>query len=368
MPAYNESRLNAIFFVTFIIVGVFYLHSLVLSVVFQVFVQSANEVHHRSSSDKEESIRLAFYALALATNNKHDDDVIPNSGWPPNALVDSRLVFETLRLLRPHYNGLKLKVLLKVIVPSYAKKKEQDCVNGPSETNQHLDYSHFRMRMTQALSSSIRITRSRTTLGWCVEVLSGIVSIFNFIYVILLTSNYQANWFVKSEFAMGSLITLLALAEAGIRYNPLKASYRMNPISRVNAILDGVGALGALLSLTGIIWYSVGHVSGLEFLLTGRAIGMIQSMRFTVWFREVLQRSLHVLPFLSGPIFMVLMTIHVFVCIGMALWGGAVDPDELAANGNLEELFYLNNFNSYGEGCITIFNVLVVNDWHQIAK
>jgi hypothetical protein len=106
----------------------------------------------------------------------------------------------------------------------------------------------------------------------------------------------------------------------------------------------------------------------MDFLLTGRAIGMIQSMRFSLWFREVLQRSLYVLPLLSGPIFLVLSTIHIFVCIGMLLWSGAVDTDELAMNENVEPLFYLNNFNSYGKGFVTIFNVLVVNDWHQIAK
>jgi hypothetical protein len=85
-------------------------------------------------------------------------------------------------------------------------------------------------------------------------------------------------------------------------------------------------------------------------------------------FFSLFRRSLYVLPYLSGPIFLVLTSVHIFVCIGMALWGGAIDMDELAMNENVEALFYLNNFNSYGEGCICIFNVLVINDWHQIAK
>ena len=111
-----------------------------------------------------------------------------------------------------------------------------------------------------------------------------------------------------------------------------------------------------------------GHESGLEYLLIGRAIGMIQSMRFSIWFREVLQRSLYVLPFLAGPILLILTAMHIFVYIGMALWEGTVDVEEQASNENIEYLYYLNNFNSYAEGCITVFNVLVVNDWHQISK
>ena len=52
----------------------------------------------------------------------------------------------------------------------------------------------------------------------------------------------------------------------------------------------------------------------------------------------------------------------------MGLWEGAVDVEEQALNENVEYLFFLLNFNSYNEGLISVFNVLVVNDWHQIAK
>ena len=37
-------------------------------------------------------------------------------------------------------------------------------------------------------------------------------------------------------------------------------------------------------------------------------------------------------------------------------------------NEDLTPFYYLNNFNSYTEGLITMFNVAVVNDWHAIAE
>ena len=52
----------------------------------------------------------------------------------------------------------------------------------------------------------------------------------------------------------------------------------------------------------------------------------------------------------------------------MTLWGGYIDPTVLRSNTILTPLYYLNNFNSYTEGLVTIFNVLVVNDWHAIAE
>ena len=36
--------------------------------------------------------------------------------------------------------------------------------------------------------------------------------------------------------------------------------------------------------------------------------------------------------------------------------------------GQINDLYDLNNFNSYAEGAVTMFQVLVVNDWHAVAK
>ena len=95
---------------------------------------------------------------------------------------------------------------------------------------------------------------------------------------------------------------------------------------------------------------------------------MIRMMRFSQIFRDVVRRSADVLPAMAGPVILVLTTVHTFVCLGIALWGGAIDPEEFATFNDLTPLYYLNNFNSYTEGLVTIFNVLVVNDWHAIAQ
>lgn len=50
----------------------------------------------------------------------------------------------------------------------------------------------------------------------------------------------------------------------------------------------------------------------------------------------------------------------------MAFWGGAIDVG--THEGLIEDLYDLNNFNSYQEGMVTMFQVLVVNDWHAIAQ
>lgn len=233
MPAYDESGWNAIFFVMFIVVGVFYLHSLVLSVVFQVFIKSATEVHRRSIADKEQSLRLSY--LALTSSSPIDST--------ESTFLFPRVMRETLHQLRPHYNRLKSKVLMDVLIPAASE--------GSPERTFPLSYSHFRNKIRQVLTSSVRVTRSHSVLGLTVEVFGAFCAICNLVYVVLVTSKFDAAWFYNSEFLWGTMLTFAALIEAMLRYNPVKFGYRIDPMSRLNAILDGTGTIGALVSLLG---------------------------------------------------------------------------------------------------------------------
>ena len=94
-------------------------------------------------------------------------------------------------------------------------------------------------------------------------------------------------------------------------------------------------------------------------------IFLTKKLNFQI-FRDIVQRSSEVIPALSGPSILVVGSIHLFVYFGMALWGGAVDVG--AHPGDIEDLYDLNNFNSYAEGAVTMFQVLVVNDWHAVAR
>jgi two pore calcium channel protein len=116
------------------------------------------------------------------------------------------------------------------------------------------------------------------------------------------------------------------------------------------------------------VQYVGGYESEIDYLLMGRAIDMIRVMRFFQIFRDVIRRSADVLPAMRGPIVLVVTIVHVFVYLGIGLWGGAIDVESLAQNKSITPLYYLNNFNSYAEGLVTMFNVLVVNDWHAVAE
>jgi hypothetical protein len=100
---YQASKFSAFFFVFFIVTAVFYLHSLVLSVVFQTYVMAASEIHERGVADREESVHLSYLAL-----RQHD---------PSRSVISTESVRELLYQLRPHYNSYKINALVDIVVP-----------------------------------------------------------------------------------------------------------------------------------------------------------------------------------------------------------------------------------------------------------
>jgi Ion transport protein len=339
MPMYEEAPTQALYFVVFIITCIIYYHSLVLSVVFQTYIQAMTEIHERSVSDREDAVRLAFLALI---KDPHADYISTTS------------VKKCLQVVRPHYNSLKLKALLEIVDPA----------------NQHIvDYPSFRTKIRQALNASIRTARSATSFAMAVELIAVIVAVSNFIYVILVSSEWDAAWFENIEVVLGSVITILGLLELLIRFNPLRFQH-FTPITRLNVFFDGLALVAAVLSCVGIVQSAAGFddEDHIDYLLMGRALDMVRVMRFFPIFRDVVRRSSDVLPAMAGPLVLLLSVIHEFVFVGMMIWSGAIDVETLAENDKLTPLYCLNNFNSYTEGLVTVFNVFIVNDWHAIAE
>ena len=118
-------------------------------------------------------------------------------------------------------------------------------------SNQQLiDYPTFRTKIRQALNASIRTSRSSSGFAMAVELIAVLVALTNFVYVILLASEFEATWFDETAAAAGSVITLLGLLELVIRFNPLRVP-NFAPITRLNGTFDGLALIGALVSCVG---------------------------------------------------------------------------------------------------------------------
>lgn len=128
-----------------------------------------------------------------------------------------------------------------------------DIVNPDSHNV--IDYHTFRTNIRQALNASIRTSSSASTFAMCIELVAVVVAVTNFIYVILLTSEFEAEWFDGAALWFGSAITLLGVLELEIRFNPLKMT-NFSPLTRLNTTFDGLATVAALVSLFGelFVW------------------------------------------------------------------------------------------------------------------
>jgi hypothetical protein len=318
MPIYQASKFSAFFFVFFIVTAVFYLHSLVLSVVFQTYIQAAAEIHERSSADREGAVQLAYMALQQPSTSP--------------GVIDVQLVRKTLQVIRPHYSAMKINALVEIVNPS---------------NQSTVDYPTFRTKIRQALNASIRTARNASPLAMSIELVAVFVAIANFVYVILVSSPFNESWFNAIQVQVGIFITVLAAFELLIRFNPLRIP-DFTPLTRLNATFDGSALVASVISCIGIVLFILGRPTALEYVLTGRAIDMIRIMRFFQIFRDIARRSSDVIPALAGPVVLVVTTLHIFVYLGMAFWGGAITVGQYGHK--ITFLYELNNFNSYQEG------------------
>mmetsp|Transcript_22693 Transcript_22693/g.33507 ORF Transcript_22693/g.33507 Transcript_22693/m.33507 type:complete len:807 (-) Transcript_22693:66-2486(-) len=332
MPMYSKYQSSAFFFVTYETIAALYLHSLVLSVVFQSFIQAKTEINANSMTEREETIRLSFEAL-------QDPD-------REDSMVETQEIRKTLSLLRPHYNNMKITALMDIVNPAGCEV---------------IDYPTFRMRIRKALNTSIRAASTRNTFAYLLEIIAGLLAATNVFYVIFWSLLYDMMWSDSIAYPAGVAITFLGVFELAARINPFNF-YNFVPITRPNATFDGLACVAALVSC----WGMFQNQYRLQLMLTGRAIDMVRIMRFQRIFRDIVKRSGDVIPALVGPIALVITAQHLFVYLGMALWGGAIEFGE--HDDVIEPLYDLNNFNSYLEGIVTMFQVLVINDWHEIAE
>lgn len=115
--------------------SVLYLHSLVLSVIFQSYSQAITDIRQRKKDNKERSLLIAFKTLmklrkttktkTLSNNNnnnrgngkKKENRTTTSAGKLPNDVIYMRTVKKTIMLVRPHYTSSKIDRLAEMLDP-----------------------------------------------------------------------------------------------------------------------------------------------------------------------------------------------------------------------------------------------------------
>lgn len=241
IAVYNQYPSSAVFFVSFLVICVFYVHSIVLSVVFQTYIQAITAIRQRSTLDRQESLKLAFHALHPRNDTETSE-----------TYVEIAKLKRVIQMIRPHYDDSKVGVLLRILDPTTIGK---------------ISFHSFRERMPKVLRTSLRTSRRITGGSIFLATLGVFVAISNLIYVLLLSSTLEFLLLSNLILPVGSFIVFLALLEVILRVRPNSSS------TNRHRVLDSLAIAAAFVSLTGLIMHAINDEKGLQLLLFGRAVG-----------------------------------------------------------------------------------------------
>ena len=70
---------------------------------------------------------------------------------------------------------------------------------------------------------------------------------------------------------------------------------------------------------------------------------------------------------MTGPFISAMLSLYIvffiYVQVGMILFGGKINIYSTTIDDSVPGLYYLLNFNSFGAGMITMFHIMIVNNW-----
>ena len=112
----------------------------------------------------------------------------------------------------------------------------------------------------------------------------------------------------------------------------------------------------------------------LTIILLGRCMEMLQVIRLFDQFVVTVNSIVQALPGIISHLITVMFSVmHVFACIGLCVFkcknGPCISPSTDFGHGSGQDpLYSLLNFDTYFSSMVTLFNMLIVNNWNVIAE
>eukprot|EP00936_MAST-01D_sp_MAST-1D-sp1_P002157 g2157.t1 len=119
--------------------------------------------------------------------------------------------------------------------------------------------------------------------------------------------------------------------------------------------------------------FGVGHSSQRLVVRVALLLRLLRLTRVVVAlkrFNTIFTTYMSLLPAFATMFGMLFAIFNIFAEIGIAIFGGRIYKGAPALNGTMFEQsgYEVNNFNDYGSACMTLFELLVVNNWQVLME
>ncbi|KAK9078756.1 hypothetical protein SSX86_002814 [Deinandra increscens subsp. villosa] len=360
IPAYKSSRWSSLFFVLYVLLGVYFVTNLVLAVVYDSFkaelvkqvcakdemrtriLRSAFDLidkNHAGFLDKEQCIEL-FEEL----NNYRT--------LPKTSKEDFELIFSELddsgdfKINAEEFNDLCNAIALK-----FQKEDTEPWLKK---------FVFYNSSMSETLKNFVKSTK----FGYVVA----FILLLNLVAVITETTldiqnNSGQKFWQKVEFVFG-WIYVLEMALKVYTYG--FENYWEDSQNKFDFIVTWVIVIGetaTFVSPQDLTFISNGE--WIRYLLIARMLRLIRLLMHVKRYRAFVATFLTLIPSLMPYLGTVFCIMCIYCTMGIQLFGGIVNagnPD-LPATDLVDSDYLLFNFNDFPNGMVTLFNLLVMGNW-----
>ncbi|GAV70418.1 Ion_trans domain-containing protein/EF_hand_5 domain-containing protein [Cephalotus follicularis] len=362
IPAYKASRWYCLFFVIYVLLGVYFVTNLILAVVYDIFKsQLAKQVlkmdhmrksvlgkafnlidkHHRGFIDKEQCIKL-FEEL----NNYRT--------LPKISREEFEFIFDEL----DDSHDFKINMdefadLCNAIALRFQKEDSPSC------------FENYPSIYHSPLSENLKAFVKSPKFGYLISC----ILILNLFAVIIETTldiqndSDQKVW-QEVEFVFGWIYMLeMALKVYSFGFE----NYWRDGENRFDFLVTWIIVIGE--TLTFVSPFRLTFLSNgewIRYLLLARMLRLIRLLMHIQRCRAFIATFLTLIPSLMPYLGTIFCVLCIYCSLGIQLFGGIVNAGnaKLKDTDLYEDDYLLFNFNDYPNGMVTLFNLLVMGNWH----
>jgi len=363
MPSYNRNSFSFLFFFSYLMVNLYFLMNLLLAVVYDSFTAEEVKKFKKLFLHKRKACQHAFKLLVTREN--------------PNGICFvhfSGLVSHFSSRSTPMDNLLMFKLLNKS--DSNILSQEEfygvyDCVDYRWRPNkQILPYFEGCKRPFSIMSGAIHLLVTNKAFEYTIYMLI----ITNGTLMIVQTS--LMNHTDEEQFIYSPWISLLFVS-----VYTLEMVFKLIGLGMKKYFHSPWNVFDCLITLLGIVSIVMKELNiQTSWIMILRSLRLLRLFKVKKRFRDVFGTFIILLPRLNSAMIILLLVYYFFGVIGVELFSNyvlkdcckntTVEPYYVAAGNNnyTTSYYYLNNFHNLPRAYVTLFELMVVNNWFIIME
>lgn len=345
LPAYEEHRYYCIFFILYIIGGLFFLTNLVIAIFYSNYKTQLEKV-----ADTYYRLSTSFIELAYESIDRSSVGYISSQSL---AMVLQSIEYHKL-------NSSTIPKVVSSLSNSYFQVYRSDFL----EISSTIDtiYSEYTLSQTSSpVASNSRI--SKLVLSYPYKILQSCINLSCFI-VFLTMSEVDTPVMIQLDVMIGYMALFVIDTVLCLIHYKLEVYKHMFVMTELILNILLLGLLIFELIVTEIYLGLFEDIALLKLIRVFELLINIQDI-------NILCMTLYNLVPAYTPILNILIGIYYIFCVlGVELFGGKIyrGISEIENDPVIPSDYIYSNFNDFPTGCLTLFELMIVNNWWVIVE